>query len=203
MPRIRPVIRDDQRRGQSSRPGFLLPFGCRRSLLGHPIPAGGLGLPYGRLTGPRPGPHRGYHVPHVRVATGVGASCTPRTAMLTRLTGFLQLAPAASQRPVPAPRTTSHQRGLPSRGINGGSRNSPVRSSPCLWPPDGTGALGLLPRASHPAGRTGRRTSGWGQAIEHEPETMPSTSAEPPICIVYSSTCDLVSQRPDDSLMTS
>jgi len=31
--------------------GFLLPFGHRRSLLGHPIPAEGLGPPHGRLTG--------------------------------------------------------------------------------------------------------------------------------------------------------
>ena len=53
MSRNRPVIRDGQRRGQSSCPGFLLPFGGRHSLLGHPIPARGLGLPYGRLTGQR------------------------------------------------------------------------------------------------------------------------------------------------------
>jgi hypothetical protein len=32
-------------------PGFPLPFGCRRSLLGHPIPAEELGPPCGRLTG--------------------------------------------------------------------------------------------------------------------------------------------------------
>jgi hypothetical protein len=31
-------------------PGFPSPFGHRHSLLGHPIPAGGLGLPHGRLT---------------------------------------------------------------------------------------------------------------------------------------------------------
>src|SRR5450755_2362017 len=30
------------------------------SLLGHPIPAGGLGLPHGRLTEPESGPRRGY-----------------------------------------------------------------------------------------------------------------------------------------------
>jgi hypothetical protein len=33
-------------------PGFLSPFGHRHSLLGHPLPAGELGLPHGRLTGP-------------------------------------------------------------------------------------------------------------------------------------------------------
>jgi hypothetical protein len=38
-----------------------------------------------------------------------------------------------------------------SRSINKGSSNSPVRSSPRLWHPDGAGALGLEPRASPPA----------------------------------------------------
>ena len=56
------------------------------------------------LLGQKPGPRRGYHVPHARAATGVGAPCIPRTAMLTRLTCIPQPAPAASQRPVPAPR---------------------------------------------------------------------------------------------------
>jgi hypothetical protein len=34
----------------------------------------------------------------------------------------------------------------------GGLGSSPVRSASRLWPPDGTGALGLLPDASNPAG---------------------------------------------------
>ena len=34
-----------------SAPAFPLPFGRRRSLLGRPVPARGLGSPYGRLTG--------------------------------------------------------------------------------------------------------------------------------------------------------
>src|SRR5262249_45643921 len=38
---------------------------------------------------------------------------------------------------------------------NGGSSSSSVRSAPRLWPPDGTGALGLLPEASHPARNAG------------------------------------------------
>lgn len=45
-------MRDDRRRGQPKCPGFLSPFGRRHSLLGHPLPAGELGLPHGRLTGP-------------------------------------------------------------------------------------------------------------------------------------------------------
>ncbi len=70
---------------QAGNPGFPSPFGCRRSLLGHPIPAGELGSPHGRLTEHAigaPGPRRGYRVPHARAATGVGAPYTPRTAVL-------------------------------------------------------------------------------------------------------------------------
>ena len=37
----------------------------------------------------------------------------------------------------------------------GGLSASPVRSASRLWPPDGTGALGLLPDASNPAGNAG------------------------------------------------
>ena len=37
----------------------------------------------------------------------------------------------------------------------GGSGSSPVRSASRLWPPDGTGALGLLPDASNPARNAG------------------------------------------------
>ena len=46
-------------RGWRSCPGFPLRFRRRHSLLGHPIPAGGLGLPDGRLTGPKAGPRTG------------------------------------------------------------------------------------------------------------------------------------------------
>ena len=58
---------------------------------GHPIPAEGFRLPHGRPTGPtiRPGPRRGYHVPHDRDATGVGAPSTPGTAVLSRRSDLL------------------------------------------------------------------------------------------------------------------
>ena len=122
-PGIRPVIRHGQRRGQPSCPGFLLPFGHRHSLLGHPVPARDLGLPHGRLTGHHlaPGPGRGFHVSHLRDTTGVGALSTPGTAVLLPARCRARPAPAASQRPVPAPRTcippagllfTRHQRGF-------------------------------------------------------------------------------------------
>jgi len=92
------------------------------------------------------------------------------------------------------PAGTTHRRGALSRDINGGSRHSPItptaspppgpgsyaprRSSPCLWPLDGTGPLGLLPRASHPAvtrdaRRGGDRPSRTGLG------TTPMTSVKP------------------------
>ncbi len=40
----RPVIHDDQLEGLVDSRGFPLPFGRRRSLLGHPVPAGELGV---------------------------------------------------------------------------------------------------------------------------------------------------------------
>ena len=51
-PGIRPVIHDDRLEGTISCRGFPSPFGHRHSLLGHPVPAEGLGPPHGRLTGP-------------------------------------------------------------------------------------------------------------------------------------------------------
>jgi hypothetical protein len=53
-----------------------------------------------------------------------------------------------------------------------GSRNSPVRSSPRLWPPGWNGPpLGFPPGFAPRRPRAGRRTPGWGQAIEHGPGT--------------------------------
>jgi hypothetical protein len=78
-------------------------------------------------------------------------------------------------------------RGSASRGINESSSNSPVRSSPRLKPPDGTGAPWAFPRASHPADQgPDDARQGRGQAIEHGPETTLTTSAEPPTLRVYS-----------------
>src|SRR5690349_24584055 len=54
-PGIRPVMRDDQRRAGRPHLGFLLPFGCRHWLLGHPVPPVELVHRYLRLTATRPG----------------------------------------------------------------------------------------------------------------------------------------------------
>jgi hypothetical protein len=68
----------------------MVPVSCCLSatgigLSGHPVPARELGLPHGRLTGHHlvPGPGRGFHVPHQRDTTGMGASSTPGTAVLS------------------------------------------------------------------------------------------------------------------------
>jgi hypothetical protein len=147
---IRPVIHDDQLEDWPGCRGFPLPFGHRHSLLGHPVPA----PPSAFLTVGLPNPEqglgagRGCHVPHTRDATGMGALCTPGTTVLTPSrsdspAGVCRLL----KRPVPVSR---HQqpitREFASRGINKGSRNSPARSSPRLWPPGWKrAALGLYP----------------------------------------------------------
>jgi hypothetical protein len=94
--------------------GFLSPFGHRPSLLGHPFPAGGLGLPCGQLTGTR-------HVPdpdgvsmlrtdEVRpewvpsIPRGQRCPCERLCATVRRL-------PRCSGS-VPSPRSCSHRRGL-------------------------------------------------------------------------------------------
>jgi hypothetical protein len=96
-------MRGDQRRGRSYAPvsWCLSAAGVRFS--SHPLPAGGLDLPCGRLTGPccQGRTPLGFHVPHVRVATGLGALSTPGTAVLTRPTAFLRPPPAVFQRQRP------------------------------------------------------------------------------------------------------
>ena len=143
--------------------GFLLPFGHRRSLLGHPVPAEGLGPPHGRLTG------------HVRRRTPTGFPRSARTShdregcplypgddgahpgLRTVLGRRLPHLNGPSLHPAP----TFHLRGFTSRGINEGSRNSPVRSSPRLWPPGwNEQPLGLSPELRTPPTGAGRRTSG-------------------------------------------
>jgi hypothetical protein len=48
-----------------------------------------------------------------------------------------------------------------------GSRHSPARPSPHLWPPDDSGALGLYPWASHPRGQDPRTHARAGTGSEH------------------------------------
>jgi hypothetical protein len=94
-----------------------VPVSCRLSAAGirfsdHPVPARELGLPHGRLTGSeiRTGPGRGYHVPHAQAAAGMGASCIPGAAVLTRPVTSPRPAPAALPRPAPIPRLEATHR---------------------------------------------------------------------------------------------
>ena len=98
------------------------------------------------------GPRRGFRVSHARAAIGVGALSTPGTTVLILTAVALRPASVASQRRVPKPRHDHHLCGaLLDEASPRVHTNSPVRSSPRLWPSDETGALGLYRRASHVA----------------------------------------------------
>jgi hypothetical protein len=176
-------MRDGRAEGASHRvPVSRCLSTCRRSLLGHQIPAGGLGLPHGRLTGRRrPDPDGGYRVSHARAAIGVGASCVPRTAVLIPTGRASQPAPAASQRPVPVLRyripsaeltvtrhrsevQVLHPSDLP---LACGPRmeRAPLGFCLMLRTPPGTPATHARPRPGH----------------EHGPGTTPSMLLDPPI----------------------
>ena len=134
------------------------------------FPPGELGLPHGRLTGHhlRAGPRRGFHVPHERDTTGVGALSTPGTAVLSPAGCRARPAPAASQRPVPAPRCHIPPAGLTmTRHQRGFTRfTRPVFPSPVA--PGWNGTLGLSPGFA--PRRYQRRTPGRGQAVSTGPE---------------------------------
>ena len=119
----------------------------------------------------RTGPRRGFRVSHARAAIGVGALSTPGTTVLA-LTGVAHRpAPAASQRRVPALRQDiASMRGSALRSITKGSRvfTRPIFPLPVAPGCNGS-VLGFTPSfAPRPCGR---RTSRWGQVIEHGPET--------------------------------
>jgi hypothetical protein len=92
---------------------------------------------------------------------------------------------------VPAP---SHRQGSASRGINEGSRDSPVRSSLACGRPGGTGSPRASPRASHPA-VTGDARRGWDRPSSTDLELHAH------IRLILQSgsslvSCDLASHRP-------
>jgi hypothetical protein len=131
--------------------GAGFPVAFRRTgirFLGHRSPAEELGLPHGRLTGPRAGPQRGCHVAHAQDTTGQDASFIPGTVVRTRSANTLRPAPAAFQRPAPtAPLELPisgghlHETSTEVHAIRPSPRQphrhqgrgaSPRRSSPCL-----------------------------------------------------------------------
>ena len=121
-----------------------------------------------------PGPRRGFHVPHIRATTGLGARFTPETqAVLSR--------PARSLRPPLAPssrgQALSPRSGIPSpEAVRYGASSrvhsrSPARPSPSPDRSlDGTGAVGLLLGLRTPTGKTRRARQGGGRASSTRPE---------------------------------
>ncbi len=146
-------------------PAFLSPFGHRHSLLGPSCPPGELGLPHSWLTGPTPGPRRGFHVPHGRDPTGEGALCTPGPRCShdrLLVTGRRCRISAAS----PTLGATSHPRGFRCRGINESSLAFTRPAFPLPVAPGWSGRPWAFPRmlrtpplpATHVKVGTGLRT---------------------------------------------
>ena len=177
-------MRDGGRRGQPSCPGFPSPFGHRHSLLGHPIPAGELGPPYGRLTGSK-----------IRTSTGLPrcarSSCDRGGCLLYPEGGgalltspYRQPAPAALRRPALVPRSSIPSTGF--RMTRHQRRFKPFTrpSAPRLWRPDTTGALGLFPELRTPPARSRTAHVGAGPGHEHGPGATRSTSVDPPFRVL-------------------
>jgi hypothetical protein len=167
-----------------------LPFGHRRSLLGHPMPAGELGSPYGRLTGRhRPDPDGVTTLRTLKLRPGWvppvprGRWCSPgrpiSPASACRSSAASPCTPF--QHPINGVRLTRHQR-----------RFKPFTRPVCPSPvaPDGAGALGLSPEIRTPPTKSRRRTSGWGQAMSTGPELHARHQS------ILLSVCSLVSVHP-------
>ena len=149
-----------------------------------------VGLPTQRV-----GPRRGYRVPHTRATTRGGRPLYPedhgahpaRSRSPTSVRRFAATSPCTPPQPsIDAGLcSTRHQPGV--------HTSSPVRSSPRLTLPDGTGTPWLSPELRTPPTGAGRRTSGRGQAIEHGPETTLYVidPASNPACSLVM--CDLAS----------
>ena len=101
---------------------------------------------------PGPGPRRGFRVPRTRDTAGVGAPYTPRPAVFMRPAMGLRspLAASSNGQALPPGSSSRLSRALLYEASSGVHSRSPVRPSPRpVAPPDGTGALGLLPQAPH------------------------------------------------------
>jgi hypothetical protein len=179
--RIRPVMRGGQRRRWPSAPVSRCLSATGVGFLGHPVPAGELGLPCGRLTGRlRVRTPAGFpRSTRVRYDRG-GCPLNSGTAMLSRLTMGLQPAPAASQRPVLHPTGTIHRRGSRSRGIIRGSLTFTRPVFPLPVTPGWNRDPWASPSSSTPR-RYRRRMSKWGRALSTGPELRCRHQVDPPI----------------------
>jgi hypothetical protein len=121
--------------GTTPRPGFLLPFGCRHSLLGPSCSRPGI-VPFSRSAYPSPcrasGPRRGFHVPHERDTGGVGCPLCSGATVLTQPTRTHQL-PSPLLRGQPCTPVLLLSSGAPSNEASSGVHSrSPIHPSPCL-----------------------------------------------------------------------
>ncbi len=137
--------------------GFPSPFGHRRSLFGSSCSRpGSHGVPHGQPADH--GPHRGRTLSGFPRSTPVrrdrgGCLLYPGDGDVLPVGGSLTdrhppLHRGQSLHPAEVFRLAGLKRVEASSEVHS---RSPVRSSPCLWLPDGSGALGRLLRASHPA----------------------------------------------------
>lgn len=100
--------------------------------------------------------------------------------------------PAASESPAGTRRFTAAspqpQQCVPSKGAQRNEASSrvhvcsPVRSSPCLWTPDGAGSLGLLPGAPHPTVTSDARPGEDARSSTHPRSPSQRHRSAPPIC---------------------
>ena len=133
-------------------PAITVPVSCCLSaagigLPGHPVPARGLGLPHGRLTGRdlRARTRTGFPRSALRDTTGMGASSTPGTAVLSRPDAVpgqrLPLPSGQSLHPAPAPHrgVALHEAATEVHAIH--PPGLPLACSPRM----GQGTLGLSP----------------------------------------------------------
>jgi hypothetical protein len=179
-PGIRPVIRT----APGWRTGTALPLSRglsarRHWLLGRPVPARGLGSPYGRLTGsaqaapPDPDGVSTFRTHEMRPGR---VSSLPRERRCSlRPSGRPRPPSAALQRLAPATPVLHTGPGCQideaSTRIQG---HSPFRPSPHLWHPARTGTLGLSPELrTRPLPATHVRV---GTGLEHKPEVTSSAS---------------------------
>ena len=166
--------------GVTRRPGNardMTSFGHRHSLLGHPIPAGELGPPHGRLTEPRVRTPNGVTAFRTHELRPGWAPSLPRGRRCSSRTGATSRpAPAASLRLVPfPPPTVPPARMLLNEASTKGSHvfARPVFPSPVAARME-RAAASAFPRASHPADQeptthaeveTGHRARTWNYSL--------------------------------------
>jgi hypothetical protein len=176
------------------RPGFLLPFGRRPSLLGHPVPATEFGSPYGRLTGAIAPDLDGVSMFRTReMRLGKGVLYTPGTAVPTRprmlrdrhlphRSGASLISPVLH--PAREVMLTRHHQGFPV--------SRPVPSLPLTCGPRPEREPLGFP-ASFTPGRYRPRMSRWGQVTDTNPKSrhrhQPASTSTDSLL-----TCDLTSQ---------